>query len=98
MGSEIIPSDKKLLEVYMWGFDDGLNGRNEINTNVSVIDQQIIEYRKKIELAKLMSAYNLEISKGITDEILKQRFIEKWDGKTPLYGNAMPVQLFKNVK
>jgi len=26
MGSEIIPSDEKLLEVYMWGFEDELNG------------------------------------------------------------------------
>jgi hypothetical protein len=75
-----------------------IDARNEINTNVTVIDQQIIEYRKKIELAKLISAYNLEISKGITDELLRQKFIDKWDGESSLYGSAMPVQLFKNVK
>jgi len=77
---------------------DKIDARNEVNTNVSVIDQQIIEYNKKIILARLIAQYNQEISKGITPQILQQQFISKWDGKTPLYGGAMPVQLFKNVK
>jgi len=77
---------------------DKIDARNEVNTNVSVIDQQIIEYNKKIILARLIAQYNQEISKGITPQILQQQFISKWDGKTPLYGSSMPVQLFKNVK
>ena len=36
-------------------------------------------------------------SEGITQQILTQQFIEKWDGKTPLYGN-LPVTLFKQER
>ncbi len=74
-----------------------IDSRNEVNTNVSVIDQQIIEQRKQNELAVLKTQYNKIISEGITPELLKQQFIQKWDGKTPLYGN-LPVTLFKDLK
>lgn len=73
-----------------------IDSRNEVNTNVSVIDQQIIEQRKKNELAELKAQENIIISRGITPQLLQQQFIEKWDGKTPLYGN-MPVTLFKTT-
>ena len=72
-----------------------IDNRNEVNTNVSVLDQQIIEQRKKNELASLQAEYNKIVSSGITDQLLKQQFIDKWNGG-PLYTN-MPVTLFKNV-
>jgi hypothetical protein len=74
-----------------------IDSRNEVNTNVSVIDQQIVEQRKRNELAKLKAEENIIVSQGLTPQILQKEFIEKWDGKTPLYGNAMPT-LFKTVK
>ena len=52
--------------------------RMESNTNISVLDQQIIEQRKKNELALLKAQENINASRGITDEILKQRIIEGW--------------------
>lgn len=73
-----------------------IDSRNEVNTNVSVLDQQIIEQKKKNELAQLQAEQNKIISSGITPQLLQQQFIEKWDGKTPIYGN-MPVTLFKNT-
>lgn len=73
-----------------------IDTRNEVNTNISVLDQQIAEQTKKNELAKLQRDYNKIISEGITPQLLQQQFIDKWDGKTPLYGN-MPVTLFKNT-
>jgi hypothetical protein len=72
-----------------------IDSRNEVNTNVSVIDQQIIEQRKRNELAKLQAEQNKIISSGITQQLLQQQFIEKWDGQTPLYG-TMPISLLKN--
>ena len=63
-----------------------IDTRNVSNTNVSVIDQQIIEQRKRNELAALKAEENIVLSRGITPQILQQQFIEKWDGKTPLYG------------
>lgn len=73
-----------------------IDNRNEVNTNVSVLEQQIVEQKKRNELAALQREYNRIISEGITPQLLQQQFIEKWDGKTPLYGN-MPVTLFKNT-
>jgi len=72
-----------------------IDNRNEVNTNISVLDQQILEQKKKNELAALQAEENLIRSRGITPQLLQQQFIEKWDGKTPLYGN-MPVSLLKN--
>ncbi len=74
-----------------------IDSRNEVNTNVSVLDQQIIEQRKKNELAALKAQENKIISSGITPQLLQQQFIERWDGKTPIYGN-MPVTLFKSTQ
>ena len=34
-------------------------------------------------------------SEGITSQLLQQQFIEKWDGKTPLYGDT-PLTIFKS--
>ena len=75
-----------------------IDTRNEVNTNVSVLDQQIIEQRKKNELARLQTEYNKIISEGLTEPILTNKFIDKWDGKTPLYGCQVPVTLMKAVK
>lgn len=71
-----------------------IDKRNEVNTNISVIDQQIEEQKKRLELAKLQAETNRTISEGITPQLLQQQFIEKWDGKTPLYGDT-PVTIFK---
>ena len=75
-----------------------IDTRNEVNTNVSVLDQQIIEQRKKNELARLQTEYNKILSEGLTDQILTNKFIDKWDGKTPLYGSNVPITLMKSLK
>lgn len=74
-----------------------IDSRNEVNTNVSVLDQQIIEQKKRNELEALQAEQNKIRSSGITPQLLQQQFIDKWDGKTPIYGN-MPVTLFKNTQ
>lgn len=74
-----------------------IDSRNEVNTNVTVIDQQIIEQKKRNELAELKAQENLILSKGITPKLLQQQFIEKWDGSAPLYGNT-PIQILKQNK
>ena len=60
-----------------------IDSRNEVNTNVSVLDQQIIEQRKKNELAALQRDFNQITSQGITEQILRQQALEKWDGHLP---------------
>jgi hypothetical protein len=65
-----------------------IDNRNEVNANVSVIESQIVEQRKRNELESLKTEQQLIKSKGLTQEILQSRFIDKWDGKTPLYGDS----------
>lgn len=71
-----------------------IDSRNEVNTNITVLEQQIAEQKKRNDLEQLKMEQNLIISRGITPQLLQQQFIEKWDGKTPLYGN-MPITLLK---
>lgn len=66
-----------------------IDSRNEVNTNISVLDQQIEEQKKRNELEELKTQQALIKSRGLTREILYQQFIDKWDGKTPIYG-AIP--------
>ena len=73
-----------------------IDTRNEVNTNISVLDQQIEEQKKRNELATLKAEENRRLSSGITPQLLKQQFIEKWDGKTPLYGQE--AFILKEVK
>ena len=65
-----------------------IDKRNEVNTNVSVLDQQIVEQRKRNQLALLRAEENKIISSGITPQLLQQQFIQRWDGHTAIYGSA----------
>lgn len=75
---------------------DRIDKRNEVNQNIAVIDQQIEEQKKRLELARLEAETNKLKSEGITEQLLQQQFIEKWDGKTPLYGTT-PITFMKKV-
>ena len=75
-----------------------IDTRNEVNTNISVLDQKILEQRKKNELAELESEELIIRSRGLTPQILQEKWIEAWKvTKTPIYGNQ-PITLFKNIQ
>jgi len=71
-----------------------IDSRNEVNTNITVLDQKIAEQKKQNELEELIKQQNLIRSQGITPQLLQQAFIDKWNGATPLYGNT-PITLIK---
>lgn len=75
-----------------------IDNRNEVNTNITVLDQQIFEQRKRNELAELQAQENIIKSKGITQELLQQQAIEKWNGNLPSTwaGNNLP--FVKSIK
>ena len=87
--SPLIPTDK---------VKNRIDIRNEVNTNLSVLDQQINEQRKKNELAALQRDYNRILSEGLTPNILTREFIEKWDGRSTLYFLPSGVTLTKSVQ
>lgn len=70
-----------------------IDTRNEVNTNISVLDQQIVEQRKRNELAELQAQENIIRSRGITEQILQQQALEKWNGRLDgltWYGSSIP--------
>lgn len=74
-----------------------IDSRNEVNTAISVLDQEILAQEKRNYLLKLEAEGNIIISRGITPELLQKQFIEKWDGKTPIYGDIPTIiSLTKN--
>ncbi len=52
-----------------------IDSRNEVDQNIAVIDKQIMEQRKRNELAALQAEENRIISAGITPQLLQQQFI-----------------------
>jgi hypothetical protein len=74
-----------------------IDNRNEVNTNISVLDQQIAEQRKRNELEALKTEQNKIRSAGITPQILQEQAIRKWNGELPttMAGGSLP--FVKNV-
>jgi len=69
-----------------------IDSRNEVNTNISVLDQQIAEQRKRNELEALKTEQNKIRSAGITPQLLQEQAIRKWNGKLPTTysGGSLP--------
>jgi hypothetical protein len=69
-----------------------IDSRNEVNTNISVLDQQIAEQRKRNELEALKTEQNKIRSAGITPQLLDEQAIKKWDGHLPstYSGGSLP--------
>lgn len=75
-----------------------IDTRNEVNTNISVLDQQIAEQRKRNELAELQAQENIIKSRGITDQILQQQAIERWNGVLPSTWSGSGLPFVKAIK
>lgn len=74
---------------------DKIDKRNQVNTNITVLEQQILEQKKINELEELRTQQNIIKSRGLTKEILQLEFIQAWkENKQPLYGD-LPISLLK---
>lgn len=77
-----------------------IDSRNEVNTNIQVIDQQIVEQTKNVELAKIKAQVEMaslvEAKRlGVLDEYIKLKSYEAWkEVKQPIYGNV-PISFMK---
>jgi hypothetical protein len=60
-----------------------IDSRNEVNTNITVLDQEIAEQRKLNELEELRTQQNIIRSKGLTPQLLQEAAIERWNGVMP---------------
>jgi hypothetical protein len=75
-----------------------IDNRNEVNTNITVLNQQIAEQKKRNELAELQAEENIIKSRGITPELLQQEAIQKWDGKLPATWSGSSLPFVKTIK
>lgn len=75
-----------------------IDSRNEVNTNISVLDQQIEEQKKKNQLEDLIAQQAIIRSKGLTPEILQEKAINQWNGVLPSTWSGSSLPFVKNVK
>lgn len=80
--------------------EDAINAKNTATQRAIQSENELrvteANARKMIVQAEAESKSNNLKQQSLTPMLIQQQFIEKWDGKTPLYGNA-PV-MFKNVQ
>lgn len=78
-----------------------IDSRNEVNTNISVIEQQIVEQTKNLELQRIKAQIEivpLVVAKqnGVLDEYIKLKAYEAWkEVKQPIYGQTPFLSLGK---
>lgn len=72
-----------------------IDSRNEVNTNISVLDQKIAEQKKTNELESLKAEQNIIRSRGLTPQVIEMERIRKWNGVLPI-GNQS-IQFMKSV-
>lgn len=71
-----------------------IDKRNEVNTNIQVIDQKIVEQTRQLELSRITAEIEmipLVVAKknGVLDEYVRLKGYESWkEVKQPIYGNT----------
>lgn len=75
-----------------------IDNRNEVNTNISVLDQQIAEQKKRNVLAALQAEENIILSRGITPEILQKQAVDKWNGVLPTTVTNGSIPFIKSIR
>jgi regulator of protease activity HflC (stomatin/prohibitin superfamily) len=79
---------------------DAVNNKNKAVQEAMMVENQLkvaeAEAKKLIIQAEAQKKANEMIQSSLSPLLIQKMFIEKWDGKTPLYGNS-PV-IFKDLK
>lgn len=78
---------------------ESINSKNKMIQDAMTAENQVklaeAKAKTKIVEAEAEAKSNNLREKSLTPLLIQQMFIDKWDGKTPLYGDALT--LFKNV-
>lgn len=79
---------------------EAVNQKNRAVQEAMMVENQLrvaeAQAKKLIILAEAEKQSNELRQKSLSPMLIQQRFIEKWDGHTPLYGSAPT--LFKNIQ
>lgn len=78
---------------------DAVNNKNKAVQEAMMVENQLriaeAQSKKLLIQAEAEKKANELKQQALTPLLIQQQFIEKWDGKTPLYGNVPT--LFKNL-
>lgn len=72
-----------------------IDKRNQSNTSLETIESEINQARKKLELEEVNTKIAIVKSQGLTEQILKEKFIDRWDGKSALYFGTPATAIMK---
>lgn len=72
-----------------------IDARNQSTAQISTIDSKIEQAKKELELETINTQIAKVKSEGLTKEILQEKFIDKWDGKSALYSDNMITHIAK---
>lgn len=79
---------------------DAVNSKNKAVQDAMKVENELrvveAQAKKLIVQAEAEKQANELKQRSLTPMLIQQQFIEKWDGRTPLYGDALT--LFKQVK
>lgn len=79
---------------------DAINSKNKAVQDAQRAENELrvaeANAKVKVVYAEAEAKANNIRNQTLTPMLIQQKFIEKWDGKTPLYGNAPT--LFKNIQ
>lgn len=103
--SEVLSAEGFKLEQLTSGLQypsaivEAVNSKNKAVQEAMMVENELrvteAQAKKLIVQAEAEKKANELKSQSLTPMLIQQHFIEKWDGRTPLYGNS-PV-VFKNV-
>jgi regulator of protease activity HflC (stomatin/prohibitin superfamily) len=86
--------------VYPKTIVDAVNAKNKAVQEAMMVENQLkvaeAQAKKLLIQAEAEKKANELRQQSLTPLLIQQEFIKKWDGKTPLYGNAPT--LFKNIR
>lgn len=87
-GLKYSESIDQAIEAKNKAVQDGLRVENEIKIAQA-------EAQKKVTIAKAEREAYEEMNKGLTPQVLEKMWVDKWDGRLPIYGQVP--NLFKDI-
>lgn len=68
---------------YSTSVKQSIDARNKADSEISTLDSRILQAKKETELTEIQAKNAIVRSNSITDQELKLKYLEKWDGKLP---------------
>ena len=68
---------------YSTSVKQSIDARNKADSEISTLDSRILQAEKETKLAEVQAKNTIVRANAITEQELKLKYLEKWDGKLP---------------